>query len=60
MKITVGMWGAGISVLGLVVHLYWGDVYVRVPLVGELAWNGAGFFRNRILRGSKAPKQFRE
>jgi hypothetical protein len=37
MKITVGLWGLEITIKGLVVHLYRGDVYIRLPWLGELA-----------------------
>lgn len=60
MRITVGAWGVGVTVLGLVVHLYWGDTYIRVPWVGELAWNCTGLHMNPIKPGSRVPKEFRE
>lgn len=60
MKITVGKWGAGGSIMGLVVHIYLGDTYIRIPFVGEMAWNCTGFHVNRIQRGSRVAKEFRE
>jgi hypothetical protein len=60
MKITAGAWGMGVAIMGLVIHLYWGDVYIRLPWVGELAWNSTGLHMNRIKPGSPVPREFRE
>lgn len=59
MKVTVGAWGLGVSLSGVVVHLYLGDVYIRLPRVGELAWNYTGFYINRICSGSPVSPEFR-
>ena len=60
MKVTAGVWGLGVAVMGLVIHLYWRDVYIRVPWIGELAWNCTGLHMNRIQPGSQTPREFRE
>lgn len=54
MKISIGRWGFGLEVGGFVMDLFLGDVYVRVPGVGELAWNHTGFFANRAERPEPA------
>lgn len=45
--LSIGFWGVGLKVGGLVIDLYLGDVYVRVPRVGELAWNQLGLCVDR-------------
>lgn len=47
MGITLGGWGMGVVIGGMVVDLFVGDIYVRIPGVGELAWNSVGFVVNR-------------
>ncbi|MDT0500321.1 MULTISPECIES: hypothetical protein [unclassified Halomonas] len=46
--ITIGLWGVGLRVGGLIINLYLGDLYFRIPQVGELAWNSLGLHMNRL------------
>jgi|TARA_R110000851_G_scaffold176026_1_gene322564 hypothetical protein len=45
--LTVGYWGLGLKIGDLVIHLFLGDLYLRIPKVGELAWNQLGLFIDR-------------
>ena len=54
MIIKFGRWGVGLMVGGFVVDLFLGNVYVRVPGVGELAWNQSGFYVDRKVTSSGA------
>lgn len=47
MKFSIGKWGVGVEAGRLVILLYLGDVYLKIPLVGELAVNSSGFFTDR-------------
>jgi len=48
MELSVGRWGMGFRVGGMIAHLYRGDVYLRLPLFGELAWNSTGLHIERF------------
>mgnify|MGYP001204030822 FL=1 len=50
MRVSIEAWGLSMELFGLVTHLYPGDVYFRVPWIGELAWNSTGLHVNRPLR----------
>jgi hypothetical protein len=52
MRLKVGRWGIGMVLGGVVVDLFLGDVFVRVPGVGELAWNQTGFYLDREVKPS--------
>ncbi len=47
MKVRVERYGMGLAVGGFVVEVFLGDIYLKVPRVGELAWNSVGFFVDR-------------
>lgn len=47
MTITIGRWGIGLVIGGFVMDLFLQDVYLRVPRLGELAWNPTGFYVDR-------------
>ena len=48
MGVSLGKWGfAGSKVGGFVCDLHLGDVYIKVPGLGELAWNTVGLVSNR-------------
>lgn len=47
MRVTLGRWGMGVTVGGFVADLFAGDVYLKVPKLGELAWNCTGFHIDR-------------
>ncbi|RCX07061.1 hypothetical protein [Marinomonas foliarum] len=44
MKLTIDRWGVGLEIGSLIINLFVGDVYVRIPNVGELAYSSAGFY----------------
>lgn len=48
MTCSIGKWGISVQLGGLAVWLYLGDVYLRCPKVGELAWNTTGLHLNRL------------
>lgn len=56
MRISFARWGFGVEVGGFTLELYLGDVYIKVPSVGELAWNQTGFYVDRVRRPSGSPK----
>lgn len=39
MWIKLERWGIDVGVSGLVIRLVLGDVFIRIPLVGAVAWN---------------------
>lgn len=47
MKLIIGRWGMEFQLGGCVLSLYAGDVYLRCPGIGELAWNCTGFHADR-------------
>lgn len=54
MKLSIGRWGFGLEVGGLVLWLFLGDIYLRCPRIGELAWNSTGFHVNRLPNSSSS------
>jgi hypothetical protein len=44
MRIVFTRWGIELAIMGLIVRLVAGDVFLRVPMVGLLAWNQCGLF----------------
>ncbi|MDN3520823.1 hypothetical protein [Halomonas ramblicola] len=47
MRIEFTRRGMELTIMGLVVRLVAGDVFLRVPMVGLLAWNQCGLFMDR-------------
>lgn len=47
MSITIGRWGIGLESSHLIIWLYLGDIYLKIPLLGELAINSIGIFFDR-------------
>ncbi len=47
MRIEFTRWGMEFSIMGLIVRLVVGDVFLRVPMVGLLAWNQCGLTLDR-------------
>lgn len=47
MSILLGRWGIDFRLGSLVIHIFLGDLYLKVPKVGELAWNSTGFFLDK-------------
>lgn len=43
MWIKLERWGIDVGVCDLIVRLVLHDVYIRIPLAGELAWNPVDF-----------------
>lgn len=39
--------GIEVGVSGLIIRLVSGDVFIRVPMVGQMAWNQCGLFLDR-------------
>ncbi|WP_336275284.1 hypothetical protein [Vreelandella indica] len=39
MWIKIERWGIDVGVSGLIIRLVLGDVFIRIPLVGVVAWN---------------------
>ena len=52
MKLTVGKWGVGLEVGRLVINLFLGDIYLRVPMIGEFSYSSAGMYLD-CWKGSK-------
>ncbi len=48
MTIKTSRWGFSVNVGGLAVEAFVGELYLRLPKIGELAWNGTGLYCNRI------------
>lgn len=48
MKIQIEASGVGLEVGRFVLGLFVGDFYVRLPNVGEVAWNQTGLHLNRL------------
>lgn len=44
MRIEFVRWGIELESMGLLIRLVPGDVFLRVPLVRQLAWNQCGLF----------------
>lgn len=44
MRIELVRWGVELEAMGLVIRLVQGDNFLRVPKVGQLAWNQCGLF----------------
>ncbi|SHL15351.1 hypothetical protein SAMN05192556_108116 [Halomonas caseinilytica] len=47
MRIEFTRWGMEFAIMGLIVRLVVGDVFLRVPMVGLLAWNQCGLTLDR-------------
>ncbi|WP_146612976.1 hypothetical protein [Halomonas sp. SL1] len=47
MRIELTRWGMELAIMGLIVRLVAGDVFLRVPMVGLLAWNQCGLSLDR-------------
>lgn len=47
MKVSFARWGFGLELGGFVLDIFLGDVYIKIPSVGELAWNLTGFYMDR-------------
>lgn len=54
MRLSIGKWGIGLEIGGLVLWLFLGDIYLRLPRVGELALNSTGFHVHRLPTYSSA------
>ncbi|SDK73361.1 hypothetical protein [Billgrantia gudaonensis] len=39
--------GIEVGVSSLIIRLVSGDVFIRVPMVGQMAWNQCGLFLDR-------------
>ncbi|GHE22828.1 hypothetical protein GCM10017767_33490 [Halomonas urumqiensis] len=47
MRIELTRRGMELTIMGLKVRLVAGDVFLRVPMVGQLAWNQCGLSMDR-------------
>lgn len=47
MRIEFARWGIELAIMGLIVRLVAGDVFLRMPMVGLLAWNQCGLSPDR-------------
>lgn len=52
MELSIGRWGLHLRLAGLVIHAFIGDLYLRCPGIGELAWNSTGLYANRLRKES--------
>lgn len=48
MKIQIEISGVGLEFGDFVLNLFVGDFYIRLPNVGEAAWNQTGLHLNRL------------
>ncbi|ATJ82024.1 hypothetical protein ACFPTY_03485 [Halomonas beimenensis] len=44
MRIELVRWGMELEVARLYIRLVYGDVFVRIPRLGQLAWNQCGLY----------------
>lgn len=44
MWLKLERWGIEVGAGSLIVRLVIGDVFIRVPMIGQVAWNHVGFF----------------
>ena len=47
MRIEFTNWGMELTIMDLVIRLVAGDVFLRVPMVGQLTWNQCGLSVDR-------------
>lgn len=47
LRATIERAGIGIEIGRFELSLFWGDFYIRLPNIGEVAWNSIGFFADR-------------
>ena len=47
MILYVCTWGIGFKSKHLVIRLVLGDLYLKMPFIGECAWNSVGFCFDR-------------
>lgn len=48
MTVSVSTQGIEIELFGGAFCLFLGELYLRVPQIGEIAWNSTGFYMNRL------------
>lgn len=55
MKFTINRWGVGLEIGALIINLFIGDLYIKIPRVGECAYNAVGLTSNgcnsKVLKG---------
>ncbi|GEK46019.1 hypothetical protein HPA02_03020 [Bisbaumannia pacifica] len=56
MRVACGKWGLGLSIGAFKFDMYLGDLYLRVPNVGELAWNSTGFYWEPVRTDDSGPR----
>lgn len=44
MRIELVRWGVELEVARLYIRLVYGDLFVRIPWIGQLAWNHCGLY----------------
>lgn len=47
MRLKLERWGIEVGIGGIIIRLVLGDVFIRVPMVGLLAWNSFGFYMDK-------------
>jgi hypothetical protein len=52
MQIRLEAWGMDLRVGAGVARLVAGDILLRVPRVGQIAWNHTGIYAERLRKGS--------
>jgi hypothetical protein len=52
MRLTIERWGFDLRVSGCILRLVPGDTFIRLPRVGQLAWNHTGIYADRLKKGS--------
>ena len=50
MQLTLERWGLDFRLGGCIVRLVSGDTFIRLPWIGQVAWNQTGFYADRLKR----------
>ena len=46
-------WGVDIRAGSCILRLVAGDIFIRLPGVGQIAWNATGFYADRLKKGDR-------
>ena len=47
MVLKLERWGIEVGIGGIIIRLVLGDVFIRVPMVGQLTWNSMGLSKDK-------------
>lgn len=47
MSLKLERWGVEVNAGNLTIRLVSGDFFIRVPMIGQVAWNSTGLYMDR-------------